>query len=144
MLHALTFLTLAAALAGGPAAAEVVVAARTIRAHAVIEADDVSLEPGEAPGTASDPYEVVGQEARIAIYAGRPVQLADLTPPALVSRNQIVVLSYRNGPLLIAAQGRALDRGAPGEAVRVINLGSKATVEGIVAPDGSVAVLAAP
>ena len=49
-------------------------------------------------------------------------------------------LSYASGPLTIVTEGRALDRAAAGEPVRVMNLASKQTVTGTVAPDGSVEV----
>ena len=47
---------------------------------------------------------------------------------------------YADGPLRIATEGRALDRAAAGEAVRVMNLASRQTVTGTVAPDGSIEV----
>ena len=75
------------------------------------------------------------------IYAGRPVREADLAPPALVERNQIVTLRFRRGGLAISAEGRAMGRAAEGESVRAVNLGSRLTVSGTVAADGSVHVI---
>ncbi len=49
-------------------------------------------------------------------------------------------MSYVNGPLRIVTDGRALDRAAAGEMVRVMNLASKQTVTGVVAADGSIEV----
>ena len=51
--------------------------------------------------------------------------------PALVERNAVVRMSYRSGPLRIVTEGRALDRAAAGEPVRVMNLTSKQTVTGV-------------
>jgi flagella basal body P-ring formation protein FlgA len=51
-----------------------------------------------------------------------------------------VSLVYRRGPLSILAEGRALGRGGVGDSVRVINIASRATVTGLVAPDGTLTV----
>lgn len=117
-----------------------VVAARTIRAQAVIAPDDVALADGDMPGAVADLREAVGLEARVAIYAGHPVRAGDLAPPALVERNQSVTLVFQRGALSIRTEGRALDRGAAGDAVRVMNTTSKATVIAVIGADGGVYV----
>ena len=125
------------------AADEMVVAARTIRAGTVLSSGDLRLAPGDAPGALTDPGAAIGQETLVAIYAGRPIHPTNLGPPALVDRNQIVRLVYRSGALSIVADGRALGRAAEGEAVRVMNLSSRATVTGTVGGDGTVQVVGA-
>lgn len=139
---ALPGVTLALALlAALPApASETLVAARTIRATALIGPTDVVQVPGRAPGALSHPDEVVGLEARVALYAGRPIRPGDVGPPALVERNGLVTLVYRRSGLTIHADGRALGRAAEGEPLRVMNLSSRTTVTGIVAADGAVHV----
>ena len=92
------------------------------------------------PGALSGLAEALGQEARVAIYAGRPVRSADLGAPALVERNQMVTLVYMAGGLAISTEGRALARATEGEVIRAINLASRATVSGRVGPDGTVHV----
>ena len=126
--------------AAGSAAADVLVPARTIRAREIITAEDLVLKSADIPGTLSDPREAIGQEARVALYAGRPLRPGDVGPPALVGRNDIVALVYTTQLLRITAEGRALDRAAAGEQVRVMNMSSRATVTGIVRADGSVEV----
>ena len=122
------------------ALAESLVAARTIRAQTLIGPGDVTLVADEIPGALGTPDAALGQEARVAIYAGRPVRASDLGPPALVERNQLVPIAYRAGALLIRAEGRALGRGGAGDVIRVMNLGSRATVSGRIGPDGLVIV----
>jgi flagellar basal body P-ring formation protein FlgA len=123
-----------------PAAAESLVATRTIRAKSLIAPEDLTLVSAELPGALSDPAQAVGLEARVSIYAGRPVRPGDLGPPTLVERNQLVTLVYVSGGLAISTEGRALARGSEGDAVRVLNLGSRNTVTGRVGPDGAVYV----
>lgn len=125
---------------GTAADAQSLVATRTIRANSVLSAEDVMLVSASISGVASRPTAVIGQEARVAIYQGRPIRIADLGPPALVDRNQSVVLLYRSGALVITAEGRAMGRAGVGERVKAMNMASHTTVVGIVAPDGSINV----
>ena len=127
-------------LAAGPVFADSLVATRPIRAMAMITAEDVTLVAAEIDGALTDVASAVGQEARVVIYPGRPLRAADLGPPAIVERNQIVPLTYRSGGLAILTEGRALARGGVGDVIRVMNLSSRATVTGLIGPDGLVAV----
>lgn len=122
------------------AAADIVLAARTIRAQSIIAPSDIVIKPGEVAGVASSAQDVVGLETRVALYAGRPIRIADLGPPAVIERNQIVQLIYRQDGLSIAADGRSLSRAGPGEMVRVMNLSSRMTISGRASPDGRVFV----
>ena len=133
-------LLVALLLLTAPALAESVVATRTIRAQTVISAEDLTVVDATLPGALADPGLAVGQEARVAIYAGRPVRAQDLGAPALVDRNQLVSLIFLSGGLAISTEGRALARGAEGEVIRVMNLSSRTTVSGRVGPDGAIYV----
>jgi flagella basal body P-ring formation protein FlgA len=75
---------------------------------------------------------VLGQEARVTLYAGRPIPLASLGPPALVERNALVTVMFTRGGLEIRAEGRALGRGAEGDGIRVMNLASRNTITATV------------
>lgn len=137
-----TALALALALlVPDPAAAQAVVAARTLRANQPITEADLSIGTQPmAPGLIADPAEALGMEARVTLYVGRPIPLAALQPPALVERNQLVTLVFRTGALEIRAEGRALARGAADTQLRVMNLGSRTTVTGRVAGPALVTV----
>jgi len=128
----------------GAAMAESVVAARTIRAQSVIGPDDLTMAETAFPGALTDQAEAFGLEARVTIYAGRPVRAGDLGLPAVIERNQIVPISFMSGGLAIQAEGRALARGGVGEVIRVMNLASRTTVSGRISPDGQVIVGSAP
>lgn len=134
-------------LVGGPAWSQTaetlpqaLVATRTIRANTILAPEDLTHKAMDLPGTLIDPAEAIGLEARVTLYAGRPIHAADLMPPALVDRNQIITLTYETGGLTILTEGRALARGGDGEVIRVMNLTSRTTVFGRVASDGSVQV----
>lgn len=127
-------------LCAGPAVADTVVAARTLRAQSMIGPGDVTLVTGDVVGTYRSLDEVLGLETRGVLYAGRPVRIEDLGPPAIVERNQIVPVIYDTGTMRIMAEGRALGRAGIGEMLRVMNLSSHAVINGRVLEDGTVTV----
>jgi len=127
---------LIALMTAGPVLADALVPLRTIPARALIGPEDVGRSDATVPGALVDPALVVGLEARIALYPGRPIRAGDVGPPAVVERNQIVPLVYQSGALTISVEGRALDRAGPGEMIRVMNLSSRATVTARVGSDG--------
>jgi flagella basal body P-ring formation protein FlgA len=131
---------LMALLLATPAAADSLVATHPIRAQTVLTADDFTVVDADIPGALSDPAAAIGQEARVTIYAGRPITKDNLGAAALVERNQTVSLIFRRGGLSILTEGRALDRGAVGDVIKVMNLSSKTTVTGTVGADGTVFV----
>ncbi|WP_166417179.1 flagellar basal body P-ring formation chaperone FlgA [Cochlodiniinecator piscidefendens] len=120
--------------------AEVVVASRTIRSHTMLTEQDLLLNVGEVPGTYTAIEQLIGQESRVVLYAGRPIRSGEVGPAAIIERNQIITLVYNGGGLMIATEGRAMGRAAPGERLRVMNLSSRSTVTGQVAEDGTVYV----
>lgn len=135
LLRTLLILVLAA-----PAFADTVVPTRTIRANAIIEATDVGLKRGDNPNGFARLESVIGQEARVVLYPGRPILMGDVGPPALITRNQIVRLHFSGGGLQITTDGRSLERGGIGDRIRVMNLTSRATLFGQVQSDGTVKV----
>ena len=136
MRTALAILALIAAL---PARADRVEPVRVIRPQEIIAPEDVILRAGPpAGGVALD--QVIGREARVALYPGRPIRVGDIAVPAVIERNQVVPLAYVRGGLRIETEGRALARAGPGEYVRVMTLSSRATVTGRVTASGRIEV----
>ncbi|QDC11493.1 flagellar basal body P-ring formation protein FlgA [Oceanicola sp. D3] len=127
-------------LLASPLRAEMLVAARMIPAGSVLEPRDVLLREGRATGAVEAVEDAMGLEARVVLYPGRPIRAADLGPPALIDRNQIVTLVYRQNGLLIATEARALGRGGVGDMLKVMNLASRSTVTGQVDAAGRVIV----
>ena len=123
-----------------PVGAETVFAARTIRAQSILTAQDLVLKKIDIPGAITGAQQIIGQEARVALYVGRPIRPGDIGPPAMVDRNQIVPLVFNANGLMISTEGRSLARAGVGEYVRVMNLSSRHTVMGMVMPDGRVMV----
>lgn len=124
----------------GPSMADTVVSTHTVRAQSVLQSEDLILKAGDVAGAYSEIASVVGLEARVALYPGRPIRLGDVGPPAIVERNQIIIIVYANAGLSIHTEGRALDRAGVGDRMRAMNLSSRTTVFGRVQPDGSISV----
>jgi flagellar basal body P-ring formation protein FlgA len=134
------FTLFVAVLAAGAVFAQSVQPVRAIRSQTVLQADDLTLDDETVPGALASIEDAIGKEAKVALYPGRPILEAQLGKPALIERNQVVRMTYMSGPLNIVTEGRALDRAAAGEPVRVMNLASRQTVSGTVAADGSILV----
>ena len=133
-------LTFVALLFSGAAFAQSVVPNRPIPAQSVIVVSDISAIDKVVPGGVGKIEDVIGLEARVTLYPGRPIMIGDVGPPALVDRNEIVRLVFRSGALSIFAEGRALDRAASGERVRIMNIDSREIVVGVLNEDKTVEV----
>jgi flagella basal body P-ring formation protein FlgA len=120
--------------------ADTVIAAGTIRGQSLIMPTDVALVDGDTPGALSAVEDAIGMEAAVNLYAGRPIRPGDLRPPAIVERNALVTLRYDHGGLVVVTDGRALDRAARGDVLRVLNLTSRTTVTAVAAAPGLVIV----
>lgn len=130
----------AALTAAMPSFADTLTTVRAIRPMSIVAESDLIAMSADVPGALTDKRDVAGLEARVTLYPGRPIRPGDVGPPAVVERNAFVPLVYRNGTLLIVAEGRSLGRAAVGEWVRVMNIASRNTVTGRVGHDGRVFV----
>ena len=125
---------------GTPALAQSVMVVRPVRAGTAISADDLAFADVDERDGFGDPRDVIGLEARVNLFPGRPILTRDVGMPTVVDRNAIVPLIFQRGGLTITLEGRALGRAGEGEAVRVMNLSSKTTVTGIATASGAVLV----
>lgn len=95
------------------------------------------IKKGETRGVIiRDMRDLVGQQALRDLAAGRPVAERAVGAPRLVSRNSLVAMVFKDGPLQIRGRGRALEDGAKGEVIRVANIKTGAILMGrVVGPD---------
>ncbi len=121
--------------------ADVLTTTRTLRAKSIIALEDLAIQDGFDESALSRAEDAVGSEARVALYAGRPIHPQDIGPAAIVDRNQIVAISFNHGSLTITIEGRAMERGGVGDTIRVMNASSRVTVNATINPDGSLTVL---
>lgn len=122
----------------------VVVATRRLALGEIIRAADARemrmRRERVRPGIASRIDQVVGQEARRPMAVEGMFALADLGPPSIVTRNQPVTLFLDAPGITLTAAGRALESAPRGAMVPVMNLASRAVLEGQVIGPGRVRV----
>lgn len=115
---------------------EVAVLTRPIARGEVIRASDLLIErrPKAAiPGGAMDTVErITGLAARRTLQVGQPLRASDLMKPELVRQNEPVTITYEMPGLLLSLRGKALNSGAEGDVVEVLNIQSKRTVQAVV------------
>jgi flagella basal body P-ring formation protein FlgA len=125
---------------------EAAVIAQPLARGELVKASNVTIERrpksefgGEAPAPAN---EVIGMAAKRAVRANSPLRTADLMKPELVQKNDTVLLLYEAPGMMLTMRGKAVDSGAEGDTVSVINLQSKRTIQGTVTGPGRVTVTA--
>jgi flagella basal body P-ring formation protein FlgA len=79
-------------------------------------------------GTVTGMNEIVGMNARRPLYIDKPVRRADLRIPILISKGSSVKMIYRSQGLVMVAIGRAVEDGAAGQEMRIMNLKSRTIV----------------
>jgi flagella basal body P-ring formation protein FlgA len=84
--------------------------------------------------------QIVGRELARDTGEGERLRARDVMAPRLVRRGTLVTLKVETPFMLITTQGRAMQDGAKGEAVRVTNTQSNRVIEGTVIEPGVVRV----
>ena len=123
---------------------EAAVTATRLLPGTVLTAADLRLKrmPAERvpAGAARRIEDAVGKQLRVQIAAGSPLPLSDLTAPLLVRRDGRVLMLAEGPGMSLTAEGRALEAGAAGEHIRVLNPVSKAVVDAVVIGEGRVRI----
>lgn len=117
----------------------------TMKNGNVIRVKDIDFIPMRATAVKHDMVleteELINMTPRRLLVAGEPIKTMEIEPPQIVSRGELVTMIYKNGPLSLTAQGKALQNGAKGDMIRVVNASSSRTIEAQVTDIGEVAVL---
>ncbi|MDN4983871.1 flagellar basal body P-ring formation chaperone FlgA [Bradyrhizobium sp. WYCCWR 13022] len=122
---------------------EVAVLTRDIDRSEMLKASDVAQERRPKAEVAGEPAlreRAVGMQLRRPMRAGTPIRVADIAKPELVSRDQSVTVIYQVPGIYLTTRGKAIDNGAEGDTVSVLNLQTKRTLTGIVTGRGQVTV----
>jgi flagella basal body P-ring formation protein FlgA len=128
------------------ATAEVIVTAHAIDRGAVVKDADIVLERRARAEVGREPLAnrdlVIGMAARASLPEGRILHTPDLMKPELVQRNETVTLTYDMPGIALTVRGKAMEAGAEGDVVAVLNEQSKRTLQGVVIGPGRVAIAA--
>jgi len=124
--------------------AEVLTIARTLERGAVIKDSDVVLErrPRAEVGreALTDRSQVVGLSLRVPKQAGNMLRAAELARPDTIARNEVVMLIYEVPGVTLSVRGKAMEGGAEGDVISVLNEQSKRTLQGVIAGPGRVVI----
>jgi flagella basal body P-ring formation protein FlgA len=122
---------------------EAAVLVRNVERGEVLKASDVLVERRPKADVGNDAAardSAVGMQVRRQVRAGQALRVADLAKPDLVTRDQNVTLVFRTSGLYLTIRGKAIDGGAEGDVVNVLNLQSKRIISGVVSGRGEVAI----
>lgn len=75
---------------------------------------------------------LVGMSPRHQARAGEPLRLSDMVAPLVVEKGAQVDMILASGALTLIARGRALQSGAVGDVVDVLNTRSNRTLQGVI------------
>lgn len=94
-------------------------------------------------GVILDPEQVIGMAPTRRLLSDVPILHRDVRLPLEVERKRLVTLYYRTKFMVLTAQGRALESGARGDLVRVLNTQSNKVVQAeVTGPDKATVVTA--
>jgi flagella basal body P-ring formation protein FlgA len=123
---------------------EIATLARPLARGEIVRRSDIAIErrPKSEAGsdTVGDAGRAVGLSLRRALRVGQILRQADLMRPELVQRNESVTLVFEVPGIMLTSRAKALETGAEGDVISVLNVQSKRTVQGTVTGLGTVTV----
>jgi flagellar basal body P-ring formation protein FlgA len=123
---------------------ETLVPTRAIAAGGTLKSSDFTIarrpKTEFAPNLITDPEVATGLSARRALRAGQVLRPGDLMKPEIVQRNETITITYEVPGIVLSVRGQAVDAGALGDVINVLNIQSKRTVQATVTGYGRVSV----
>ena len=116
------------------------VATTRLLAGSVLRADDVHIARVHTMLVRSEVVrrtdDAIGMQLKRALAAGQPLMVSELMRPSMVQKGAAVTMLLDSPGITLSAQGQALESGAIGERIRVLNPVSRAVLEAeITGPD---------
>jgi flagella basal body P-ring formation protein FlgA len=86
--------------------------------------------------------ELVGKTPKRSIRPGEPIRPGDIQAPIVIRKGELIVVTLQSAVLYLTAQGKALEDGALGQAIRVANTRSGKVLDATVTGSGAVSLSA--
>lgn len=83
---------------------------------------------------------LIGMTPRRMALNGKPLTETEIQAPQIVERGQTVTMVFNSGMIRLTAKGRALESGAKGEFIRVVNATTSRNVHAIISGEQEVQV----
>lgn len=90
--------------------------------------------------TITDVDQIIGKSARRVISAGRTIRQSELTTALAVEKDRFVEMIYRTPNISIRTMGKALENGATGDLIRVMNHDTQRTISARIVDSSRVEV----
>ena len=119
---------------------------RSIKLGEVIKASDVVVERRpklEVGGDAIAAEQAVGFVAKRPLRSGQVLRPADLIKAQIVQRNEAVTIVYEVPGVMLTVRGKAMEAGAMGDIVSVLNVQTNRTIQGTVTAPGRITIATA-
>src|SRR5262249_30580146 len=125
---------------------EAVVPTRAVTQGEILKLSDLAIEHRPKalamPTSITTLVQASGLAAKRALRPGEVLRQSDLVKPEIVGRNEIVTITYEVPGILLTIRGQALEAGAQGDVINVLNVQSKRTIQAVVSGPGRVSVSA--
>ncbi|HNQ92133.1 MAG TPA: flagellar basal body P-ring formation chaperone FlgA [Alphaproteobacteria bacterium] len=116
----------------------------SLKAGDIISAADIDWVPVNVRNTVYDTIvdadAMIGKTPARSVEAGAPMRERDLISPQLVKRGDEILIQFNSGSMTLTAKGKAMQNGAEGDLIRVVNLSSNQSLRGVVKGDKLVSV----
>ncbi len=84
--------------------------------------------------------DIIGMTPRRMTNPGKPLNAIDIEAPEIIARGDIVTMLFQQGGMTLTASGKAMEAGAKGDTIRIVNPASNKTIEGIVTASKEVTI----
>jgi len=122
----------------------VLVAKQSLPRGAVLGPNDLTVVERNQRDVPDDaltaPEQAIGMETKVALAAEAPLPRTALAPPVVVKKGDLVTMIVETAAMKLTVIGEALEPGAIGAGIKVMNRASKQTVAGRVIDNGVVLV----
>ena len=92
------------------------------------------------PDTLLKAEDVIGMTPRRMATPGKALRATEILAPQLIGRGETVTIILNDGPLRLTASGKAMQNGAKGDVIRIVNNSSNRAVDGVVSGSGEVII----
>ncbi|WP_425995887.1 flagellar basal body P-ring formation chaperone FlgA [Caulobacter sp. DWR1-3-2b1] len=121
---------------------EVLAYARSLSAGEIVQPQDLiwvkmAASPSDAP---QDADALIGMSAKRPLREGAAASLRDVSAAQVIKNGDIITVTYENGGITLALQGKAMTAAAAGEVVSVQNTLSKKIIQAVATGPGSAMV----
>lgn len=139
-IHILSFAPLALCILSTPTWAADITANTVLKRGSILTNSNISVSLNTGENLEAVRKNYVGQQLIRTVYAGHKIETRYLGEPVLVKRNAQVNMVYSFGAMRLSAKGRALQAGAKGETINVMNVSSRKKVLAVILDNNIVEV----